>query len=402
MSKRKDNYPIRTINLKLIPNIEQEQGLDDYIDNFSSHHDEAMNRFLFSGRTEAFPKGTKGVTGCFLNPAEKAMLWKDLGQTGSSGTFIDLAAGSSASADFKARLKKVRKELKAKDNEIRKLETENPALLKPTSVWFQEIGMSKRVTSKCVMCGEKGKHLYKSDETEESICDVCALDFFRFHKEIKTLRRHAVTDYYLCKKICEEENVSKSLKKIIERFQAPLEKLSGTSTDKAMYKKGAVKIDFDTKTATLQLRKKLDGGIPKIEVKFLGEGYYLDYPHYGYQSDQNKFKNLILDFLKNGGYPNIFRRIVMGKKEYFLSIPTHYPVSEVQKPVKGCILVSNRSILVYTKDAAPAFIKLYKPYMRKRIKHAKGDKVKDHNKNLYLFNWESVPQKESLPIEKLK
>jgi len=397
MANNKDKPLIRTINIKLVSTEDDAKFLNDYIDYFTLLHDAAVNRYTRSGQLK--PLGIEGAKMNYLNKTEKKEFRDEFSRMGCSGTFIDLAIGQSgAEAYYKAKLNKARRDTKFIDKQIKKMETENPNLLKPKSIWFNKVN-NKRGT--CTICSKTGDMPRQSNQPEykdEYLCDVCEPDFFRFHQQIRSLMRYVRRYYEVCKKITEEKEVSESLMRLLDKYTgAPSIPLKNTITNKALIKKNTLKIDFENKTASIKTRNG-----HAIQVKFNGEGYYTDFPRYGYNSDINKFKKLISNFLQAGGYPSILRKTgANGINAFFLSIPTHYPAPLEKLPVCGHIIISNRSVVIYI-NGKPTFIKLYRVYMKKRIFEAKRSEIDGHNDELLLFEWNQVPKRNRKLLRNLK
>lgn len=394
MKKKKNKPVIRTINLKLKPIDDDALNYyNDYIDFYSIVHDAAVNKYTQSGQLK--PLGIKGAMKDYLNPAQKEEFRKELRDLGCSGTFIDLAIGKSgASAYYQAQLKKAKKDIIFRDSKIRKIESKSPNLLKLRSVYFPKINDAR---GECAMCGKKGDMTNKSNECEEYLCDVCFMDFRKFRQDLKFIRRRYISKFFfLCKKIAEEHEISQSLRKLLEQYSAPNVSLKNTVTDKAGIKKRTVKINWDNKTVSM---KTHSGKI--MQAEFLGENYYTNFPQYGYMADTNKFKKLITDFINKGGYPSLLRHRENGQTDFYLSIPTHYPAPQTKLPVRGYILVSARSILLYINGKIE-FFKLNKIYFKKRIFESKRAKISKFNDELLLFEWNQVGKFNGKLLKNLK
>ncbi|MDP2754107.1 MAG: hypothetical protein Q8P40_06915 [Nitrospirota bacterium] len=393
MKKKNDKPVIRTINLKLEPKDDVFNYFDDYINFYSLVHDTAVNRYIQSGQLK--PLGIKGAMKDYLNPAQKEEFRKELRDLGCSGTFIDLAIGKSgASAYYKTQLKKARKDILFRDSKIRKLESESPNLLKLRSVWYPPINDAH---GECAMCGKKGEMTNKSNEFDEYLCDVCFMDFRKFRQDLKFIQRRYISKFFfLCKKIAEENEISQSLRKLLEKYSAPNVILKNTVTDKAGMKKFNVKIDWDNKTVSM----KTHSG-ETMQTEFLGENYYSNFPQYGYMAGTNKFKKLITDFLNKGGYPSLLRHRENGQTDFYLSIPTHYPAPQTKLPVRGYIIVSARSVLLYINRKIE-FIKLNKIYFKKWLFESKRAKISKINDELLLFEWNQVGKYNRKLLKNLK
>lgn len=393
MKKSNDETVIRTINLKLKPTDESLKYFNNYINFYSILHDTAVNRYIQSGQLQ--PLGIKGAMKDYLNPAQKEEFRKELRELGCSGTFIDLAIGQSGAASYyKTQLKKAKKDIIFRDSKIRNIESESPNLLKLRSVYYPPINDAH---GECAMCGKKGEMTNKSNEFEEYLCDVCFMDFRKFRQDLKFIRRRYISKFFfLCKKIAEDHEISQSLRKLLEKYSAPNVILKNTITDKAGIKKFTVKIDFDNKTVSM----KTHSG-ETMQTEFLGENYYNNFPKYGYMADTNKFKKLITNFLNNGGYPSLLRHRENGQTDFFLSIPTHYPAPQIKLPVRGYILVSARSILLYINGKIE-FFKLNKIYFKKRIFESKRAKISKFNDGLLLFEWNQVGRYNRKLLKNLK
>ena len=390
---KKKSKVIRTINLKLKPKDDAFNYYDDYINFYSLLHDAAVNKYTQSGQLK--PLGIKGAMMDYLNPAQKEEFRRELRDLGCSGTFIDLAIGKSgASAYYKAQLKKAKYDIIFRDAKIRKLESKSPNLLKLRSVYYPKINDAH---GECAMCGKKGDMTNKSNEFDEYLCDVCFMDFRKFRQDLKFIRRRYISKFFfLCKKIAEEHEISQSLRKLLEQYSAPNVSLKNTTTDKAGIKKFTVKINWNKKTVSM---KTHSGKI--MHAEFLGENYYTNFPKYGYLADTNKFRKLITDFLNKGGYPSLLRHRENGRTDFYLSIPTHYPAPQSKLPVRGYILVSARSILLYINGKIE-FFKLNKIYFKKRLFESKREKISKINEDLLLFEWGQVGRYNRKLLKNLK
>jgi len=237
----------------------------------------------------------------------------------------------------------------------------------------------------------------KSNEFDEFLCDVCFMDFRKFRQDLKFIRRRYISKFFfLCKKIADEHEISLSLRKLLEKYSAPNVSLKNTVTDKAGIKKFTVKIDWENKTVSM----KTHSG-KTMHAEFLGENYYSNYPQYGYMADTNKFKKLITDFINKGGYPSLLRHRENGQTDFYLSIPTHYPAPQTKLPVRGYILVSARSILLYINGKIE-FFRLNKIYFKKRIFESKRAKISKFNDDLLLFEWNQVGRYNRKLLKNLK
>jgi hypothetical protein len=385
-SKDKKNkgqdYSIRTINIKLENTEELAQKFDENIEAFSELTDIGVNRYA---NLEEYTK--ENIT------QEAKNMRKELKKEGvRSGTFVDLAIGrKGAESHFNTIRKMAREDIRHRNKELKKIEKENPNLLKLKNVYFPPV---KNMSGVCTMCGREGRVFYKGVEPqyEEYLCEVCAVDFFIYREPLKTLNRHIKKNYPLCKELLSEEkfDLSEGLKREISRIGKKKEDYKKTVSNKFKIKKNQLKMEFDPNFATITL---MDGSKPR--VGFTGDYYINKFPKYGKFNDVN-FRKLIEDHLKGGGYSFLIRRTkVDGSKEYYLSIPTHYPMINKEKKIefiKGCILVSQRRVLIYIKDHAK-FIELYNPYLKKRKFEKKQKEIQQENADLCLCDWNKIPEK---------
>lgn len=388
--KKKVNvdYSIRSINLKIDPTEEQITLLDDNIQAYTDLHDAGINRYA------RLPEITKEA----MNEESKKMR-REFKSEDCDSTFVDLATGSRGAYNYYFTLKKMaEKDILFRDKEIKKIEKDNPNLIKLKSVHFNP---AKKFEGICTMCGREGKIPFRSNEKEygfECICEVCAVDFFKYRAPLKSIKRHIMKNYILCKELAEKKNLSEGLRREINRFGKSVETFKKTVSNKFKIKPGRLKINFDTKTAILRLK---DG--QKIEAPFSGDHYYKNFPKYGLDSDVLKYKKLVTDFLDGGGYPFLIRKFLSdGKKEYYLSIPTHYPIVKGDNSnIEGCVLVSQRRVLLYINDKAK-FIELYNPYLKKRIFGKIQKDVQDKNKELCICDYNRIPKKNHMLLVNLK
>ena len=389
MAKNKEaDYTIRSINLKLLPKEELVDRINNEFEVFSYLHDIGVNRYarLIEVNAETIKEEAKKMR-------------KELQNEDISGTFVDLAIGSKGAENyFHQKRDRARKDILHRDTEIKKLEKENINLTKPESVWFNQV---KKVSGICCMCGREGKMPLYSNEFKEALCEVCAVDFFSYRETLKPIKRHIKKDYNLCKDLADKENLSKGLVKEILRFEKS-EEFKGTISNKVKLKGGQWNIEFEKRLTTITLRKPR--GKEKIQVEFLGDHYYNNYPTYGLRSDVYKFKKLIEDHLYRKGAAFLTRSHINGsdpvKYDYYLSVPTHYPM-QIKEKVEGCILISARKVLVYVNDKAE-FVELYNPYLKKRIYGTKQKEIQARNKELCICDWNKIPQKNHMILTNLK
>lgn len=387
--KENNEYTIRSINLKLVPKEKIPEILNEECEIFSALHDIGVNRYARLPDTE---KET------FAEEAKK--MRRELKSDDISGTFVDLAVGrQSAESYFHQKRDMAESRILHIDGEIKKLEKENINLTKPESVWFNPV---KKVYGKCCMCGREDKMPLYSNEFKEALCEVCAVDFFAYRETIKKTKRSIRTNYTLCKDIAGKEKLSKGLIKEIDRFERS-EEFKGTISNKVKLKGGQWNVDFENKLATITLRHPR--GREKIQVEFLGDYYYNNFPTYGLLSDEHNFKKLIEDHVRRKGTAFLTRAVKDGdfdsiQYDYYLSIPTHYPM-KIKEKVEGCILVSARRVLLYINGKAK-FIELYNPYLKKKIYDSKKKEIQGQNKDLCICDWNRIPQKNHMLLSNLK
>lgn len=387
--KENGDHTIRSINLKLVIAEELVEKVNEDFEIFSNLHDIGVNRYA------RLPDAERETI-----EEEARKMRKELKSEDISGTFVDLAVGQQgAESYFRQKRDMARKDILHRDKEIKKLEKENINLMKPESVWFQPV---KKVYGTCCMCEREGKMPLYSNEFKEALCEVCAVDFFAYRQTIKPIRRHIRKDYNLCKDISGKENLSKALIKEIDRFEKS-EEFKGTISNKVKLKGGQWNVDFESKLATITLRKPR--GKEKIQVEFLGDHYYNNFPTYGLFSDEYNFKKLIEEHLSKKRSAFLARSVKNGNSnpaqyEYYLSIPTHYPMQTKEK-IEGCILVAARKVLIYINGNAK-FVELYNPYLKKRIYGSKQKEIQGENKKLCICDWNRVPQKNHMLLTNLK
>lgn len=385
-ARDKKSFSIRTINLKLNPTEEKKELIDKDIDSFSDFHDLAINRYAKLSDPKEMIEESKKI---------KA----ELKSSNCTGTFIDLAIGMrGAMSHFNTLRKMAKKDILYRDREIKKLEEENINLMKPKSVWFNKV---KNVKGQCCMCGRKGNMPRQSNEyKDEFLCEVCSVEFFKYRTVLFPIKRHVMKNYNLCRDIASKKNLSEGLTKEIERFGKSVETFKRTISNKIKLKMGQLKLDFDKKMATITLQSG-----QKIQVEFLGDHYYTNFPKYGLDSDVNKYEKLIKDFLDGGGYPFLIRlnKNKNGEQysEYYLSIPTHYPMKDKELNIEGCILVSQRRVLVYINGKAK-FIELFNPYFKKRSYGKKQKIIQQENANLCICDWNKIPRKNRMLLLSLR
>lgn len=391
MSKyKKENkeYTIRSINLKLVLTEELIEKINGEFDTFSNLYDIGVNRYA------RLPDPTDETI------AEEAKkMRRELKSEECSGTFVDLAIGrQGAESHFHLLRDTARKDIFHRDEEIKKLESENINLTKPKSVWFNPV---KKVEGTCCMCGREGKMPHYSNEFKEALCEVCAVDFFKYRTIIKPIRRHVMKNYSLCKDMACKEKLSDGIIKEIDRFENQVKEFKGTISNKVKLKGGQWKIDFENRLATISLRKPKE----KIQVEFLGDHYYTKFPKYGLLSDVNKFKKLITDSVNRKGGAFLIRKNKNSdseplRYEYYLNIPTRYPM-QVKEKVEGCILISPRRVLLYI-NGITKFIELYNPYLKKRIFETRQKEIQGENKDLCICDWNRLPNKNHMFLTNLK
>ncbi len=385
------DYSIRTINIKLDHTEEQIKFLNKDIELFSFLHDIGVNRYA------RLPDTT------YANRREEAKkLRKELVTPELTGTFVDLAIGErGADSHFRTLRKMAMKDIFYRDRELKKIEKENPNLLKLESIWFNPV---KNVYGKCTMCDREGKIFWQHNEVEynENLCEVCAVDFFTYRKPLATLNRNDKTNYFLCKDLVVSKNkdkLSKALLKEINRFDNIIDPFKGTVTNSFKLKGGQWKMNFETKKANITL-----SNLDKIEIPFSGDHYYNNFPKYGLFADTYKFRKLIEDHISRKGYANIIRTNKDGKNSYFLSVPTHYPLQDRELKIgeiEGCILISQRRVLIYINGKAK-FIQLYNPYLKKRIYGNKSKDIQKKNAELCICDWNTIPKKNHMLLINLK
>ncbi len=387
-SKKKEDYSIRTINVKLNSKIEDEEKFDENIEAYTLFHDIGVNRYakLENPTKENIDEEAKKMRRELKKPGVY------------SGTFVDNAVGKRAAESyFRDLRKRTKDDLYFRDKEIKKIEKENPNLTKLKNVWFSVI---KNTEGTCSMCG-RDKIFYKGCEPEydEGLCEVCAVDFFTFREPLKTInRKYIQKNYFLCKDIASKMKLSESLKKEIFRFDKPTEDFKKTISNKFKIKKGQLKMEFDPNIATITL---MDG--EKIKVGFSGDYYINNFPKYGLYPGV-KFRTLIGDHLKRGGYAYLIRSDNDGKNEYYLSIPTHYPLVNKEfkyENIKGCILISQRRVLLFINGKIK-FIELFNPYIKKRIYGNKSKQIQKENAELCICDWNRIPKKNHKFLVNLK
>lgn len=252
------------------------------------------------------------------------------------------------------------------------------------------------------MCGREGKIFWQHNEQEynESLCEVCAVDFFAYRKPLATLNRNDKTNYFLCKDLASKEQLSKGLLKEINRFDKLIDPFKGTVSNKFKLKGGQWNMDFETKKITITL-----SNLDKIQVPFSGGDYYYNnFPKYGLDSDIFKFRKLMEDHISRKGYASIIRINKGGINSYYLSIPTHYPMQDRElkvEEIEGCILISQRKVLLYINGKAK-FIELYNPYLKKRIYGNKTKEIQQENADLCICDWNRIPKKNHMLLLNLK
>jgi hypothetical protein len=387
--KENNEYTIRSINLKLVIKEELVEKVNGDFDVFSNLHDIGVNRY-------ARLPDTKKET--IAEEAKK--MRRELKSEDISGTFVDLAIGQkSAESYFHQQGDKAKKDISRIDGEIKKLEKENINLTKPESIWFNPV---KKVYGTCCMCGREGKMPLYSNMFKEALCEVCAVDFFPYRETIKQIKSRIRKNYPLCKDMVGKEKLSNGLIKEIDRFERS-EEFKGTISNKVRLKGSQWNIDFETKLVTITLRQPR--GKDKIQVEFLGDHYYNNFPTYGLLSDDHNFKKLIDDHVSGEGTAFLTRKIKSSDSchiqyDYYLSIPTHYPMKMKEK-VEGCIIVSARKVLIYINGNAK-FVELYNPYLKKRIYGDKQKEIQGENKKLCICDWNRIPQKNHMLLTNLK
>lgn len=384
-NNKNEDYSIRSINVKLDPTKEHIEFFDKDIEIFSILHDIGVNRYA------SLPNPTTD------NRREEAKkLRKELTTPELTGTFVDLAIGErGADSYFRSIRKMAIKDIYHRDKELKKIEKDNPNLLKLESIWFNPV---KNVYGTCSMCEREGKIYWQHNEQEydESLCEVCKVDFFAYREQLATLNRNDKTNYFLCKDLVFKEELSKGLLKEINRFDKLIDPFKGTVSNKFKLKGGQWDMDFKTKMATITL-----SNLDKIQVSFSGgDHYYNNFPKYGLCADVFKFRKLIEDHIDRKGAASIIRINKDGKNFYYLSIPTHYPMQDREQKVEeieGCILVSQRKVLLYINGKAK-FIELYNPYLKKRIYGNKYKEIQQENANLCICDWNRIPKKNHMLI----
>lgn len=388
MKKDKDTeemFSIRTINVKLDPTEEQAKLLDKGIQTFSELHDIAVSRY--AKLPDSKMTGEEGKN-----------LRRELKSDSCTGTFVDLAIGArGAERYFRTLIKMAKKDIIHCNNVALKLEKENVNLTKPESVWFNP---AKSAEGQCSMCGREGKMPYATNEPDinkEYLCEVCAVDFFKYRSELYSLKRYVKKNYFLCKELVSKIELSKGFENIMNKFDKPVEDFKGTISNRFKIKNGQLKMDFDTQIATLTLN---DG--EKVGIKFVGEHYYTNFPKYGLDSDTNKYRTLVTKFLNEGGYPSLVRK---NKDEnifeYYLSIPVHYPSVNRELKPEGVIIVSQRKVMLYINNKIK-FVELFNPYFRKRVFERKHKDVQQQNAELSLCHWHLIPKKNRMFLLNLR
>lgn len=388
--KENNEYTIRSINLKLVIKEELVEKINGEFDVFSTLHDIGVNRYarLSDANKETIAEEAKKMR-------------RELKSETCSGTFVDLAVGRKGAESYFHNLRDTAwDDILHRDGEIKKLEKENINLIKPESVWFNP---AKKVEGKCCMCGREGKMPHYSNEFKEALCEVCAVDFFKYRTIIKPLRRHVKKNYFLCKDMAGKEKLSDGLIKEIDRFEKQVQEFKGTVSNKVKLKGGPWKVDFEKRLATIPLRKP--GGKEKIQVEFVGDHYYTNFPEYGLLSDVNNFKKLIKEAENRKGGAWLIRKNISDDSEhpqyeYYLSIPTRYPM-QIKEKVEGCILMSPRKVLLYINGDAK-FVELYNPYLKKRIYETKQKEIQGKNKNLCVCDWNRLPIKNHMFLTNLR
>jgi hypothetical protein len=387
--KENKGYSIRSINLKLVMPDEFVDKVNEDFEIYSNLHDIGVNRYA---RLQDQKKAS------FSEEAKK--MRRELQSDDISGTFVDLAVGrQSAESYYHQKKDTAWNDILYMDKETRKLEKENVNLIKPESVYFNPV---KNRYGTCCMCEREGKTPFYSNEFEEALCEVCAVDFFAYRETIKTVKRRVKKNYDLCKDMIDREKLSKGLVKVIDKLKGS-EEFKGTISNKVKLKGGQWNVDFEERLATITLRKPR--GRDKIQVEFLGDHYYDKFPTYGLYAEEYNFKRLIQDHLARKGTAFLIRAEKNDdsnpvKYDYYLSVPTHYPMN-VKEKIEGCILVSVRRVLLYINGKAK-FVELYNPYLKKRIYDLKQKDIQGQNKELCLCDWNRIPYKNHMLLNNLK
>lgn len=390
--EQKKKYFHRSINLKIDPaklSKEDVEKFDIDIEKFRNLQDFGVNTYvrLPDQKTKTLNEEAKNL--------RKKL--KDPGYI--SGTFVDLAIGAGGAQSYvRSQRDMAIRDILRRDAEVKKIEEDNPDLIKLKSVWFNP---AKDASGICTMCGRDGKIVRRHNEPEynEQLCEVCEVDFFKWRDSLKTIKRKYIQkNYNICKEIDHKYELSQGFLKLIARFEKPVDVYKRTVSNKFKIKGGQLHIDWETRKATMTLSTK-----EKIVVEFLGDYYYENFPKYGLYSDELNFKNfkkLITDYLNNRGGAFLIRKFKDGNPEYYISIPTRYPMKNKEK-IEGCILVSQRRILLYINGSAE-FIELYNPYIKKRIYGGKQKEVQKLNKDLCLCDWNRIPKKNHMFLDGLK
>lgn len=386
----KNQGPVRSINLKLLPTPQQELLLDKYVEDSMYVHDRAVNAYIESGKTAYL--GKKGSM-CDFIPKEQRAALKDMLAAegvfpGNRTHFTSVLGKHGAPKYYLTQIKRMKSKIRYQDKIIQKFESGNPDLLKPESVWFNPVNSVE--SGRCCMCGTENDLHHQSNEqryAHEFLCDVCFEDFKEYRKSLRDLKRCGEMGYLLYPVIVNEGNCSKALKKLAaggkKRALCPVR----TNSNKAFNWENIIKrIDFEKKVISIKIQKGVEA------IQFNGEHYYLNFPKYGFKVEENKFLKLVHDHINlNKGNSWILRRVLPeGQKEYFLCVPTHYHVPDMEFPVGGVVIVSNRSILVHGYGTSK-FIKLRNYYLRKTVARQRVSEIKSKNEQLMKEGKKPVP-----------
>lgn len=382
----------RSINLKIDTAKLSDQlieKLDEDIEKFKNLHTVGVNRYV-----RLPDQKTKTLN------EEAKKLRKELKVPGYiSGTFVDLAIGAKGAESYVRQQRDAAiRDILHRDSEVKKIEKDNPNLIKLKSAWFNP---AKNASGICTVCGRDGKIVRRANEKEykdEQLCEVCEVDFFTWRESLMAIKRkYILKNYVICKEIGinPKYELSQGFLKEIARFEKPVEVFKKTVSNYFKIKGGQLKINWETRMATMTLSTA-----EKIQVEFLGDYYYENFPQYGLDSDILKYKKLITDYLNNGGYSFLIRKFKDGNYQYYLSIPTRYPIVNKEK-IEGCILVSQRRVLLYINGDVK-FMELYNPYIKKRIYGGKQKEVQDQNKKLCICDWNRIPKKNHMFLSSLK
>lgn len=414
--KQKTDKLIRTINLKLCPTSEQIPLLNKFITDYGIAHDMAVNEIFDTGRTNVM--GIDGAKSSFLYPEEKTALKNKISEFAypSNRTQIEAAIGmKTATAYMKERYKRIKSDIKNKENKIKKLLNDkvNTDIFFTRGIYFNKEKVAKEGT--CSICKQKIITHYWTNEKEyikECACKPCFDDLCKYRNELKNIKRKSIKNIKIYEAYEASENVSDLFKRImadvrdyrnyiINKYGSPINYFSHTSSNKTLnwHNKHVIKsIDFDTQLVSARLDKNIT-----IQIPFTGENYYTNYPKYGYESKSNTFKKLIHDHINKRAGNSFFIRSVSEKygTSFYLSVPTNYPISKDIYPTGGCIITSSKYVLIYTHQKI-IFINLYNHYIKKRMfkkeqsKH--GKKIKKWKRAMKIAKKNNEPFSTPIPL----